>query len=256
MSKFFRKTGRKTNRKGAKKSMGKKVVGKTFRQKVLSVVRKDAEKKHISYSNASSPLTVGQVDGLNAQGFFMLDMTPVVSQNAGVSGRVGADIDVVSANLRFQFYQMSATYQNVKLKYHLVYIPRNCENSLSLIQTQMFQNNGFNGIIDYNSPRNPDYMGTYKILRTGYVNLPTDPASVTTQTTIKETRMGFKFKKPLTVKYSANTNSIAQGRFLLIVFADSGNKNGTTASTLNVPVKEVNTGVNFNYMIDYYYTDI
>lgn len=250
----FKKIVRKAKKVLRKKSYKPKKI--SFAKKVLSVMKKTAEKKHISYSNAASPLSVGQVDGLNSAGYFFLDMTPSVSQNAGYNGRIGSDIDVVSANLRFQFYQQASTFCNIKIKYQLIYVPNNNENSLSLMMSQMYQNNPFNGIIDFNSARNPDYMKSYRILRTGYCTLPNDPASVTTQNMIKETRLGFKFKKPVTVRFSGNSNSIAQGRIMLLIMADNGNKNGTTACTLNVPTGAINTGALFNYVIDYYYTDI
>lgn len=228
----------------------------SFAKKVMSVIAKQGEKKHVSYSNAASPLSVGQVDGLNTAGYFALDMTPTVSTGTGAGNRIGNEISVVSANLRLQVYQQQLTFCNVKLKYQLVYIPKTNDSSITTQVGQIYANNGFNGIIDYNSPRNIDYMGAFRILRTGYLTLPNDPASVSTQNMIKEGKLGFKFKKPLTVKYLTGTNSITQGRILLIIFADSGNKNTATASTLNVPVQGVSTGVYFNYQMDYYYTDV
>lgn len=257
MVKFFRKTGRKTNRKGAKKSIGKKVVRSTFRQKVLSVIQRSSEKKRISYSNTSSPLTVGQMNGLNTEGYFCLDLSPTPAGGNGSSNRIGTEISLVSANLRMQFYQMSATYQPVRLKYMVVQV-KGGDQAITQgdFMTRMFNTNPFNGMRDYNSARNAEYFTAFRVLRTGYCYLPTDPASVSTQTIIKETRLGMKFKKPLSIKFNPGVNSIAQGKIFLCILADSGNINATTASTVNVPVKEVNTGVNFNYVMDYYYTDL
>lgn len=229
---------------------------KSFAKKVQQVMRTIQEKKHISYSNAASPLSVGQVDGLNTAGYFALDMTPTVSTGTGAGNRIGNEIDILSANLRMQVYQQQLTFCNVKLKYHLIQIPKTNDSSITTIMGQIWANNGFNGIIDYNSPRNIDYMGAFRILRTGYCYLPNDPGSVASQNMIKETRMGFKWKKPLKVKYLNGTNSITTGRIILVIFADSGNKNSATACTLNVPVQGVSTGAYFNYQIDYYYQDI
>lgn len=254
--KYFRKNVRKGARKATKKSSTKKMARKTFSQKVLAVVKKTAEKKHVSYSNAASPLSVGQVDGLNTAGYFALDLTPTLSMGTAVNNRIGNDVDIVSANLRMQIYQQQLTFTNIKLKYQLVYIPKTNDSSITTIMTQIYSNNGFNGIIDYNSPRNVDYFNAFRILRTGYCTLPNDPGSVSSQNMIKEVRMGLKFRKPLSVKYVNGTNSIAQGRIILIVFADNGNKNSATTCTLNVPVQGPSTAAYFNYQLDYYYTDI
>lgn len=258
MVKFFRpkKYTRKGSRSVARRSGAKKVVRSSFRQKVLSVIKKNAEKKHFTYSNTSSPLTVGQVNGLNNEGYFILDMSPAINYGGNENQRVGNEIDLTSASLRLQFYQMSATYQNVRLKYMLVA----CKGAKQLTQGEFavyfLSPNPFNGIRDYNSSRNPESFNQFQVLRTGYCNLPTDPASVTAQTTIKEARLGLKLRKPLRIKYSNGTTVPTQNQLFMIIMADSGNNSTTTASTINVPVKEVNTGVNFNYVMDYYYTDV
>lgn len=250
---IYRKKSYRPRRKIVRRRRVKK---QSLAKRVKAIVTKMAEKKRVTYSNAASPLSVGQVDGLNTAGFFIQDMSPTVSQSAGNSGRVGSEISITSAYLKFQFYQMQSVFCNVKLKYQLVYIPNVCESNITLIAQQLYQNNPFNSIIDYNSSRNPDYMRSYKILRTGYCTLPNDPGSVTSQNMIIERQLGLKFKKPLRYRFPGNTNGTAEGRIIMLVFANNGNKNGTTACTLNVPVGAINTGVYFNYMLDFYYTDV
>lgn len=246
------KPARKTKKVLRKKSYKSK---SSFTKKVLNALAKSQvlEKKHITGSLSS--IYVGQVNG-NIAGYSFSDITPLIGQNDGYNNRTGSKVSICSMSVRFQFWQQASVQQNVSLKYHIVYVPNNNENSLSLMMSQMFQNNPFSGIIDYNSSRNPDYMKSYKILRTGRCYLPQDSTTSTAQSIVKESRIGIKLKKPITLTYSANTNSIAQGRFMLLVFANCGNSNTSTACTLaNVPITGTSTGLYYNMAYDTYYYD-
>lgn len=258
MSKIFRKNARGSNRKIARRPSAKKVVRKTFRQKVLSIINRVSEKKKVSYNNNANQ-GVAQVYG-NTDGWNCIDMSLLPSQGTAANQRIGAEVSLHSFNFRMQFYQMSATYQPIKLRYHLVWV-KGGDQSLSTTQfmNEFLSVNPFSVHRDYNSSRNSDYMSAFRVLRSGYTTLPADPGSQVSQLTLKDVRLGAKFKKPLTIRYNANLNSIAQGKIFLVVLADSGNYSTTTANTeatLAVPVKEINTGAGFNYFIDYYFTDM
>lgn len=250
--KSTRPRARKVVRRPYKKSTG---ASKAFQKKVINALAKSQvlEKKHISGSLSS--IYCGQVNG-NIAGYSLSDITPLVSQNDGYNNRTGSKVSICSMSVRFQFWQQASVQQNISLKYHIIYIPNNNENSLSLMMTQMYQNNPFSGIIDYNSSRNPDYMKSYKIIRTGRCYLPQDSTTSTAQSIVKESRIGIKLKKPITLSYSQNTNNVAQGRFMLLVFANCGNSNTSTTCTLaNVPVTGTSTGVYYNMAYDTYYYD-
>lgn len=260
MVKFFRpkKYTRKGSRSVARRSGAKKVVRPSFRQKVLSVINKVSEKKKVSYNNNANQ-GVAQVYG-NTDGWNCIDMSLLPAQGTANNQRLGAEVSLHSLNFRMQFYQMSATYQPIKLRYHLVWV-KGGDQSLTTTQfmNEFLSVNPFSVHRDYNSSRNSDYMTVFRVLRSGYTTLPADPGSQVSQLTLRDVRLGAKFKKPLTIRYNANLNSVAQGKIFLVVLADSGNYSTTTANTeatLAVPVKEINTGAGFNYFIDYYYTDM
>lgn len=247
-----------TKKYNAKKSIKKSNKSTSFRQKVLSVIHRVSEKKKVIYNNTANQ-GVSQVYG-NTDGWNCIDLSPTPAQGNGTNQRQGSEISLQSINFRIQFYQMSATYQPIKLKYHLVWVKGGDQS----ITTTQFMNeflsvNPFSVHRDYNSSRNSDYMTAFRVLRTGYCTLPCDPGSQVSQLTIKDGRLGCKFKKPLNIRYNGNLNTVAQGKIFLVVLADSGNYSTTTANTeatLAVPVKEINTGAGFNYFVEYYFTDM
>lgn len=235
----------------------KKMPARNFKQKVLNVIQKVSEKKKITYSNTTGLLSVGQVYA-NTDGWQCIDLSPIPSQGTGINGRLGSEITLHSGNLRIQFVQMSGTYSPIRFKYSLVWV-KGGDQSITTTQfmNQFLNVNPFSVHRDYNSSRNADYMSAFRVLRTGYSYLPADPGSQISQLTVKEARLGMKFKKPLNIRFNGNLNTTAQGKIFLVILADVGNNSTTTANTeATIPVKEINTGASYNYLIDWYYTDL
>lgn len=212
----------------------------------------NSEKLRVTINNTTNPDSVGQVTS-NSTGMWIKDITPAPAQGDTVNGRTGRSIKVHSSCLKFQFYQQTATYQPIKLVVEIYKIPGTPMTTAATIQAQGFQVNPFNGVIDYNSSRNPEYFRNLQLVRRKYVTLPTDPGSVASQTTLREVVIPLRYKSHH-VKFANDGTGVATGQILCIIRADSGNIGGT-ASTLNIPVKEVNTGAYFNYYIDHYYYD-
>lgn len=212
----------------------------------------NSEKLRLTISNTGSPDSVGQVTS-NSTGMWIKDITPAPGQGDTVNGRTGRSIKLHSSCLKFQFYQQAATYQPVKMVIEIYKLVGTPLTTAAAIQAQAYQPNPFNGIIDYHSSRLPEYFRNFRLVRRKYVVLPTDPGSVTQQTTLREVTIPIKYKSHH-VKFANDGTGVALGQILCIIRADSGNIGGT-ASTLNIPVKEVNTGAYFNYFFDHYYYD-
>lgn len=246
MAKSTKDTKKKAYRK-------KNTISKRQQKQIVQLVKTQVmEKKHLSGYLASIP--VGQVAG-NGAGYSLADITALIGQGYGDNQRVGSQVDVTSFFIRFQFWQMTNTQSNIRIKYHIIHTPNNNENSLTLVSSQLFKTNPFSGIVDYNSSRNLDYMKSYRILRTGYVNLPQDSTTSAAQTTVREAKCGIVLKKPLHLNYAGNTNNIAEERIFLMVFADNGNTSSTVSTLTNVPVLTATSGAFYNMAYDTYYYD-
>lgn len=209
----------------------------------------NSEKLRITVHNAS-PVPVSQVNA-NANGYYILDITPVPAQGDGVSNRTGSSLKLHSSSINLQLYQQSAAISPMKFKIFIIKVNGN-PDLLTNVVGQFLVANPFNTATDYNSNRNPDFMKNFRVLRVIKTSLA--PDNLTSAVSMRELRIGLKYKNHH-VRYDRNTTTVTNGQIVMLITVDSGNQSTTTASTLNVPVQATNTGALVNWFYDHYYYD-
>lgn len=214
------------------------------------------EKKRKTVSNFAQ--TVGQVNG-NGSGYATYDITPLITSSTVYTGRAGAKVRLMSSYIQMQFFGMANTSSNIKGKV-LIFKTQDVTGSpggfvANMLNYNSFVNSGFT-IIDYNSSSNPDYFGQWKLIREKKFNFR--PDNITSQNMITSLAIPIKYNrgKGHVIQYSKDTNTIVDGQIIMLILLDNGNS-GAAASTLtNIPIAAANTGLNLNYNIEHYYTDL
>lgn len=263
--KYFRRMARKGKR------MVKRAIKKrygTWKSPKLGNVVKDvmflktminAEKKRYRFAS-SAQQAVSQVTA-NASGHWVFDCTPTPTQGSGFSERNGSSIKVHSSYMKFQFYQQANTTQPIRLRMYYILVKgdpalTNTVVTEFLAANQWIYNQNTVTIRDFNSVRNPDYYGDYRVLQTKTFMLKPDAYSGQTQ--IKDIVIKHKYNrgKGHHIRFDANSQTLSNGQLVLLCVADNGNQSGATASTLNgIPTSGVLSGAVFNYDITHYYID-
>jgi len=257
-------------RKYAKKPMRKaRKYAKRPRQsvaRIASAVKKlqsmnDGEKKRFT-TFFGGP--VGQVFN-NAEGAAIIDTTPSLTQGTQTNQRVGASVRLHSTNYQFQISQQSNL--EVAVKYKLTWIAiKGAPYDTTTLVNQWF-NNAYNpnpfisgtNIRDLNAQYNPDYFGTYKIIRT--VMGTVRPDQLTGTTTNHTFNVGLKYNrgKGHDLRWNQNlgtSSNLFNGQIVLVIQVDRGNSGGTTSTITGIlPTSSTaNTGLYVQYnKIDYYY---
>jgi len=257
-------------RKYAKKPMRKaRKYAKRPRQsvaRIASAVKKlqsmtDGEKKRFTTFYGG---TLGQVFN-NSDGAAIIDVTPGLTQGVQTNQRTGASVRLHSTNYQFQISQQLSLETAVKYKLTWIAIKGAPYDSATLI-TQWF-NNAYNpnpfisgaNIRDLNAQYNPDYFGTYKVLRT--VTGKVSPDQLTGTTTNHTFNVGLKYNrgKGHDLRWNQNLGTSANlfnGQIVLVMQIDRGNAgpiNSTVVGLLPTSAS-ANTGLYVQYnKIDYYY---
>lgn len=188
------------------------------------------------YTQNAITIGVGQVSG-NNNGFYALDITPTPSQGTTSITRNGNSIKLHSSFIKFMFQHQSSTTSNIRVKIQMVLVKGPPNASVGTFPSAiMYEPNPFvtgNSIYDYNSSQNPDYFGTYQIIREMKFTVRQD--QLAGSNTIKSVSMPMKYfrGKGHHVRFAADgSNTVADGQLLLIFTADNGNISSGTASTL------------------------
>jgi len=197
----------------------------------------------------------GQVNN-NANGIYMIDVTPDISQGLDGNARIGNSIKLTGMSFPIQFDGMTSTVSARKIKVMLVKV-NSADNGVSLTEAinDLYDTNPINGIIDMNSPRayRTHKHDGVKVIRTKYYTLPAVPTTlIGDDDTLdaggreKSSFMAkFNVKMNEILRYNAGTDTKPDGcRYYMYFFTDKGNV-GASASTLDVPVTTSNTGVGF-----------
>lgn len=239
---------KKHHKKNSVKTLAKKV-------KQISKVIKTVEKKRISQT-FSYP--VGQLNG-NGNGYACTDITPYVSSGATYNGRTGSEISVSGIHFDMFIAHQANLSGPVRGRTMIIGV-KGTPVSLSTLMAQLFLENGFLGVgigyRDLNSNMDPDYFANYRILRR--VNWRLAPDSFSGQMIDKTIKFGIKFKKPRTVRYQYDSNTVAYGQYFIVTVMDGGNASVSTVNTnaTNAPYTAVSTGVNLSCNYTTYYTDL
>lgn len=209
----------------------------------------NAEKKYV-YANIAT--TIGQCQVNADTGYYAGDITPTPSEGITQTSRNGSSIKLSSMVLRCQLVQQ--TNLNTDMKF-TVYIIKNTQfNTVNAtLVNQFLAPDAISTVTDYHSLRNPDYFRLFKVIAKKTYKLANDSAS--SQNQIKDFQLNLKFKNHH-VRFNADTNNVSNGQLWMLVVADTGNKDPTTASTLtNVGNTAVSTGARFICSIRSYYFD-
>lgn len=251
-----------------KKRMYKRAYGnKTIAKKVnmLMTNAKATRPEKIRSEKNAFVVPIGQVLA-SSEGAVVFDVTPSVTQGdqTGGSGaqRHGASINLMSSHYNFQIAQMSDNNFRAKVRITWVAIKGAPYTSATLVSdffNNMYQPNPFVtgvNIRDANSNLNPDYFGTYKILRTKTLYIGSD--NIANQLLSNSFQVGFKYNrgKGHTVRYNQNLLGCFDGQILMIVQLDRGNSSTTVGSVGIGGIYSVgiNTGITMSYnRQDYYY---
>jgi len=261
--------------KGAKRFVKKRYnVGKKKRGPInTGAIAKDvarlamminAEKKiyAITAQNVlGQPVGVGQVSA-NLTGCQAFDITPLISQGTTAETRNGDSIKLHSAYFQFMVSQQLNTAVANKVSIELWHYNGGAIISATDALASIYQPTVFSSVIDYQSARNIDKMGDWRLARKMIVSLSGEQIASTK--TIKYLNMPIKFNKGKGhhVRYSGSTISnnpltdLANGRsqLFLIYRAESGNKS-STVSTLNVPATAGQTGLEVTASFSMYFYD-
>lgn len=243
--------------KAGKRFVKKRYLSKGGMKNVIkdvAMIKKivNSEKKYFNYKSTSA-VAVGQVSGNSNAGLY-LDTTPLPTQGSTRSTRNGASIKLASQYYRFQIVQQSATSSPIRIRIQLYQVIGAANNiNVGVAQGEIYSSNPFNGLVDFNSARNPDYFRDYKLLRQKFITLPTDPQASSLM--LKELAFGMKFKSHH-VRFSGDSQTVTQGQLILCVQCDNGNCSTTTASTTaNIPNTIINSGITVQWTIDSYFYD-
>jgi hypothetical protein len=194
----------------------------------------------------------GQANG-NANGIFMMDVTPAMPQGIGSAQRIGNSIKLTGLSFPVQFSGQSHTFTSRKIKMMLFRVS-SANNGVTLTDTisDYFDVNPLNGIIDYNSPkayRSHKHDGI-KLIRQKVYSLPAVPTTIVgnDDEVSAEERSGFstKFNVKLDdiLRFNEDGHSFPDGtRYYMFFLADKGTV--TNASTLDIPIPSIDTGVQF-----------
>lgn len=233
---------------------------------VASSLTRMAEKKKSLQVLYNDPF--GQINNDGA-GYLSLDITPELTLGTSNNNdRIGKKVSYTGFHIQTQFLEQSASRVACDIKYMVVlqknvcstdnYATGNSENPIE----KMFYNNSFirtsagadAGIKDYSSMRNQNHFKDYQILRQGKIRFAPDQIS-STSNRLKTTSMGIKFRKPFITTYG-DDNKALDHRFIMVVFASSGNNGGLASSLTNVPITNAFSGYQFSMEMASYYTDV
>ena len=248
----FRKTIR-----GAKKYVKKRynVGGKKQLRNINSAAIVDDVMKLMAMVNAEkksdeqSILTfnVGQVNANVGTGAICQDITPMMAEGADQFQRNGISVKLHSMFIQAQISQQSSGTIANSLILELWYQNGHTEDQTAALNN-IYLPSIFSGVIDSTSTRNPDHMSDYTRFFQRKITLPYDQVSGVSTTKTLSFPIKFNKGKGRHIRYtgSGSTNyltDVQNGQILLILRAENGNQNATTASTAPVVVTAANTGI-------------
>jgi len=215
--------------------------------------RLNSEKKFIDKDVLTSSVgqTFGPLSGWNG-----MDVTPVISQGASSTARIGNSLKLTGMSFPIQFTGQALCMSSRKLKVMLFRV-YDANNNVSITECieDYLDANPLNGLRDMGSPRayrNGKHDGI-KLIRSKMYTLPAPTivqggASATILDDYEKSGFTCKFNVKLNdiLRFPSDANTVPDGtRYYLYIMCDKGNHDHTTASTTDVPVPEVSTGVSF-----------
>ncbi len=244
-------TGGAKRRYGIGKGKGGFKLGKLVADLEMIKSRLNVEKKYKDANLVTGH--VGQVD-VNANGIYMLDVTPSITQGIDSDERIGNSLKVTGLSFPFQFNGSSECISARKIRVMLFRV-NSADNGVNLTETitDYFDLNPITGIIDMNSPkayRRATHDGI-KLIRQKTYTLPAVHTTAVGGDDDVDDREYSSFMAKFNVKcddvlrYNQSSDTAPDGtRYYMFLMADKGNV-GSSGSSLAVPIQRVDTGVRF-----------
>lgn len=209
----------------------------------------NAEKKELKF--LPTVANIGQVQGAG-YGYYLQDITPIMSQGNTGQTRNGISIKVHSFVLKGQLIQQSGAQQAQKIKIE-IFLNKSTPLSTSGLINSIYDVNALNNYYDINSPRAIDTYKNWVKVCSKRFSIGQDQQSGVTG--FKDLIVPIKFKNYHVKFDSDNTNTVTNGQLIMVITADSGNSSSSVAGTGYIPVTAVNTGSTLNYFMQYWYYD-
>ena len=195
----------------------------------------------------------GQVNN-DANGIYMIDVTPDISQGLDGDERIGNSLKLTGMSFPIQFDGMGLTLSTRKIKVMLVKV-NSADNGVTETEAinDLYDVNPINGIIDMNSPRayrSHKHDGvkvirskTYTLKALNHTLVGNDDN--TDQLEASSFMAKFNVKLNEIMRYNAGTDTKPDGcRYYMYFLTDKGNVGGSN-STLDVPITVTQSGVQF-----------
>ena len=215
--------------------------------------RLNVEKKYLDRDVAT--VGVGQVNG-NANGIYMVDVTPNIAQGLGRDQRVGNSLKFTGMSFPYQINTQIGCGSSRKVKLMLLRVHA-ADNGVTLSEAieDYYDLNPMNGIIDINSPKayRSHKQDGIRCIRsqTFYLKAPTmstignDDLVDNSEASVISGR--FNVKLDDICRYNLNGDTLPDGtRYYMYLFCDTG-KTGQLPCALDVPVTGDWTGVDVRF---------
>lgn len=222
----------------------------------------NAEKKIFSIGSANVLATgqnVGQVN-INATGALAFDLTPLIGQGQTADSRNGNSIKLHSTFLQFQLGQQGNANTGMRVRVELWKTGGMIEDVAQLLN-RLYVPSPFSTVIDYNSARNPDHYNNYQLIRKKVIYLKPDSISGAPMNAYVKMPIKWNGGKGHHIRYTSGTitnnplTDLQAGQFFMVYFADNGNSNLASSSTLNVPVQISASGAVVRMSYRHYFYD-
>lgn len=220
-------------KKGARKIRGKAIkryFNKGYKPKMGQIMSDVARlKKMVNAEKKVTDVTpvqqgLGLFDaGVNVDGVYTADITPVVTQNVTRSGRIGNSIKLHTACLDVRLEQDVGAVTNFK---YVGYLVRRYDAQVALtasqIKDQMWEINPFTSVRDINSNRDPESgLSGYQIVKKFSGYMPMDSLSGIAQFRHHKIPLKLGFH----LRYNNDTSTkVEKNQLCLIIFSSVGNR--------------------------------
>jgi len=197
------------------------------------------EKKR--YDNTLLTVTnFAKQNGAGNDNFYAAPITPTPPEGIAQGERIGQSIKLVSGCLDIQFAQQANCINDLKIKLWLINRPDNSSATGATISTQqLLEVNPFSGRRDFYSNRDPEYFGSFRVIKCMTLDLKQD--SVGSGISYIQKKIPLKFN--LHQKYVSDTTTVTtKNQIYLIATCSDGD-------TL------LGTGATLVYNMRWYYTD-
>lgn len=238
----WKRYAKKQLKKGGRYAKKRYFRGKGYSNPKISTMAKDvmrlkaminAEKKNMELSDTAA--YVFAQNNSTGTGTRCVDITPVISQGSSEDQRNGDSLKV--ASFCYQAEVTSNSFNTLQPTRFRIVLFRQSTNPVSTATaiTNMYENNQFTGVIDYNSNRNYQNFKDFQILgvHTGIIRSNTNDSS----NQIQNAQVKICRKANFHIRYSKGTTTILNNPIYAMYLADAGDFNTSNYISLKHSMK-------------------